>query len=175
MSFKAKNLEYAAEEPAFLRRLRAQNGGFDDRHERTVPRPKRARLENDEDDAPAYVVEGSGENLTKEEYEALVTRGEGKAGETTAGSGGVPQSSETKASGGSPDQDDEGRKARVVAEAGVGGKKRKVAKVVGEDDEVADSKALPEKSCTTPGSGTKKKPKKRGKPIKLSFNDDEGP
>lgn len=179
MSFKAKNLEYKPEEPAFLRRLRAQNGGFDDRHERPVPRAKRAKLENDEDDAPAYVVEGSGESLTKEEYEALVVKEKGEErkdrdvtkGESV-GAAGTLRSSEPKASGALFGDSEEGRKARAVAEAGLGAKKRKVAKVVGEEDE-ANTKDLVGNGDEQTSAVVKKKLKKKGKPIKLSFGDDE--
>jgi len=177
---KAKKLEYEANEPAFLRRLRAQNAGYgeDGRHERQIARPKRAK-QDDEEDAPAYVVHDSNETLSKEDYEAMLKdQGkpvDGKTGgaakiqgtedEDTLGVKGELTGDEPKASGALPD----GRKDAPIKQATVGSKKRKAAKIVG-DDVKDPSDDLPFKD-----DPTQKKPKKKAKAksIKLSFGDDE--
>ncbi|GAB7347248.1 hypothetical protein MBLNU459_g3344t1 [Dothideomycetes sp. NU459] len=169
MSIKSKDLSYdTSNEPAFLRRLRAQNSGHDDRHERPVARPQ--RLQKDaEDDEPTYVVEGSDEILTRAEYEALAAPGKPVADDgDVAGGTGKLEGDEPRASGALPDVEEgdeaeaERRRKRVV-EAGAGSKKRKVAKVVGEsvgsDGEGEETKSV------------SKKVKKKGNPIKLSFDD----
>lgn len=179
MSFKAKDLSYDHEnEPAFLRRLRAQNSGFDDRHERATPRPKRIRTD-DEDDAPTYVDENGSETLTKSEYEALVAgdkRDTGKDADDKAAKDAELVRGETqgddpelKASGALPDSGPDDERKQRVAEAGVGSKKRKVAKVVGENDhgEADIGKDANENKDVAP----KKKAKKKAKPIKLSFDE----
>lgn len=178
MSIKSKDLSYnTSNEPAFLRRLRAQNSGQDDRHERPVARPQRLQKDTEDDD-PTYVVEGSDETLSKAEYEALVS-GKPKDGSETAdgefvGVTGEPEGSEPKASGALPDVEEdeaeaERKKKKRMVEAGAGNKKRKVAKVVGADEEEGGKQD---------GDGPKetksvsKKAKKKGKPIKLSFEDE---
>lgn len=175
MSFKAKNLEYQANEPAFLRRIREQHSGGDgDRHERPIARPKRAKA-NDEDDGPTYVDE-SNDTLTKAEYEALVAEERSnedlaKDGEETLGITGKSVEDGPKASGALPDEssgkgDDSTKKTQNIAEAGIGTKKRK-AKVVGNKDggdRDQDDSDEPKANV--------KKAKKKSKPVKLSFDDD---
>lgn len=180
MAFKAKDLHYDHDnEPAFLRRIRAQNSGLDDRHERPVARPKRVKVD-DEDDAPTYVTQDGNETLGKEDYEKLMAsenergRDADGAGEETPGVRGKSVGSEPKASGALPvgtveTGTDEAKKTKPVTEAGLGSKKRKVARVVGEesdDDQVNGDQ-------TESKVATKTKPKKKAKPIKLSFGDDE--
>ena len=82
----SKNLHYDDSLPPFLARLRANNNAGDGRHEYTVARPKKARTAEDEaEDEPVYFDEGSGETLTKSEWEAREAgsenQGEGKDGE----------------------------------------------------------------------------------------------
>lgn len=181
MAFKAKDLHYDhSNEPAFLRKIREQNSGLDGRHERPVARPKRVKVDED-DDGPTYVDEEGGETLTKAEYEALVAKGDA-AGNSNATGGEGTVDVRSKSVGrdfndsealpgdtGGKDLDLE-RKQKPIAEAGLGSKKRKVARVIGDEDENDDPKD--EKT----GAATKQKPKKKSKakPIKLSFGDNEG-
>jgi len=177
-NIKSKDLTYDknASQPAFLQRLRDQNSAISSsgRHEQPIARAQRAKNpNNDDDDAPTYVVEGSSETLTKAEYEKLTagdTEDDAKdkfgdvkdmvTGELTADS--------PKASGALPDEDEAPARASATVDAGKATKKRKVAKVVGGDDgEEADPKD------TSKDESKPKKPKKKGKPIKLSFGDEE--
>ncbi|ORY09971.1 hypothetical protein BCR34DRAFT_588925 [Clohesyomyces aquaticus] len=154
-NFKSKDLEYDAGEPAFLRRLRGQIAGDGSiRHDAPIARNKRMK-QDDEDDAPTYVLEDSNQSLSKEEYEAMVS---GKDPEN-------PSAEIEKAP--KPDQNvgTEKPKDRIV-EAGQGVRKRKAVKVGAEgQDEDALSKVKDSKVT--------KKPKKKAKKVKLSFGDQE--
>jgi hypothetical protein len=74
-----------------------------------------------------------------------------------------------KASGALPDEDDIPTRASVTVDAGKATKKRKMAKVVGGDDDEDE----PASKNTSKDESKPKKSKKKGKPIKLSFGDDE--
>ncbi|KAL6711429.1 hypothetical protein ACN47E_004363 [Coniothyrium glycines] len=161
MSFKAKDLQFDKSQPAFLQRLRGQLAGDDSaRHERPIPRNKRLK-QDDEDDAPAYVIEDTNQSLSKEEYEAMV------AGKDS-----------TESNHDDRDKPADGRQEAVVTAnsstkdkiAGIGTntKKRKVAKVISND---GDEKAGP-KDDEKPSAKTVKKSKKQTKAVKLAFRDD---
>ncbi|KAL1297716.1 hypothetical protein AAFC00_006262 [Neodothiora populina] len=193
-NIKSKDLSFNKQEPAFLRRMREANSGLGDRHERQIARPQRLRDPNaDEEDAPTYVDEEGG-TLSKAEYEDLLkTQSEGESGSVGGRLGaavepkedvggaveGELQGTDPKASGALRD----GSKKQSVVNVGAPSKKRKVAKVVGggDDDDAAEVQhgQHPKKTTTTSGDGDKtkrapaKKAKKKGKPIKLSFGDDE--
>ncbi|PBP27438.1 hypothetical protein BUE80_DR001750 [Diplocarpon rosae] len=154
----SKNLHYDDSLPPFLARLRANNAG-DGRHEYTVARPKKARTAEDEaEDEPVYFDEGSGETLTKSEWEAREAGRDEAEGEKTE------------------DGEDKGGKEKIAAIGG--GKKRKAGKVVGRDaaDESVPSKkvATAKTSSTTDKKDIEKgKVAKKAKKIKLSFGEDE--
>ncbi|KAJ5050610.1 uncharacterized protein L3040_002486 [Drepanopeziza brunnea f. sp. 'multigermtubi'] len=172
----SKNLHYDDTLPPFLARLHANNDAGDGRHEYTVARPKKTRTAEDEaEDEPVYFDEGSGETLTKSEWEAR------EAGEDVERY--VEGSIEAGKKGGLGKADIGKEKIAGIG----GGKKRKAGKVVGaedEDDEDGDGYA-PEKfyaekkdaTAKTPSTSTKKtekaKPGKKAKKIKLSFGDDD--
>ncbi|KAL5119849.1 hypothetical protein ACEQ8H_002210 [Pleosporales sp. CAS-2024a] len=165
MSFKAKDVHFEKEEPAFLRRLRGQlTSGDSARHEQPIPRNKRLTKDDDDDDAPTYVLEDSKESLTKEQYEALVS---GKAAAEMDDAATAEQVNQEPG----PKQKDK------IAEVGAGTRKRKAAKIVGE--EVADEQAKKSKHVEQSTEGkagdatTGKKTKKKVKTVKLTFADDE--
>lgn len=171
MSFKSKDLAYNAKQPAFLARIRNQHNGPDaDRHERPVARPRGAlrTAEEEDEDAPTYVLDEEGGNtLSKEEYEAMLAQEKAGAedaaqveGDKTKDAVGQAMNEETK--------EDSTRKKQDVTEAGFAQKKRKAVKVVGgqdgDVDDVADN-----------GEKVKRKPikkaKTKAKAVKLSFGD----
>jgi hypothetical protein len=161
-----KNLHYDTSLPPFLARLQANNASNDGRHEYHVARPKKARnAEEEAEDEPVYFDEGTGETLTKTEWEAKEAgRDEEEKVEDSAVKDGV----ELQAA-----KDLKESKEKL---AGIGaGKKRKAGKVVGgEDDE--EVTVEPQKSPVPKPEGKKAekgKPAKKGKKIKLSFGDDE--
>lgn len=188
----SRNLSYNPSLPPFLQRLHNSNtsSSLDGRHEFTVARPKRARNPDaDEEDAPAYVDESTGEAISREEYAALVSS-EGKlggAGEGDISKGGI-ESGERAAEAGTETTSFKQNEKEKEKSAAIGGRprKRKVVKVIGSmesDDEDAMEKADGKpKADLKPGetkkgaSGSVSKQGKRGKEkkIKLSFGDDEG-
>lgn len=155
---KGKDLQFDKSLPPFLRRLHAQKGGFGDadRHERAIARPKKAKYDND-DDGPTMIDE-SGETLTKDEYAKLASAE--TAEETAGGSALEPVA---RLSEGEPFT------AKVDAKVtnGAASKKRKAAKVVGEDEETTSR----EEGAVAPKLA--KKMKYKAKPVKLAFDDDD--
>ena len=171
---KAKDLSYDNTLPPFLQRLKAQHVGRDgdpDRHERDIARPTRAKDPND-DDGPT-VVDESGEVVSKEELEKLSKpeEAEGKGDDREDGTQG-------KLEADGPLAGEAGRRGEVKATTGLGAKKRKAAKVIGEEDEVPDGTltAKPDQKKFTEVKSTTTKPKKKKvKTIKLAFDEgDEG-
>lgn len=150
-----------ATQPAFLRRLRGQMPGDESgRHERPIPRNKRLK-NDDEDDAPTYVLEESGQSLTKEEYEAMVSGKDPKETEETAEGEISIADGEAKHTASHDSKD-------KIAEVGKSTKKRKAAKIIGAEEQNEEPAKKTDSKVT-------KKPKKKAKPVKLSFGDqDEG-
>src|SRR4051794_18780808 len=65
-----KNLQYDSSLPPFLARLQANNNSRDGRQEFHAARPKKPRnAEEEAEDEPVYFDEGTGETLTKSEWE----------------------------------------------------------------------------------------------------------
>ncbi|OJD28480.1 hypothetical protein ACJ73_00111 [Blastomyces percursus] len=167
MSFNAKNLSYEKNEPAFLRKLRSQYGdGSGVRNDRPSPHPTKKK-DTDDDDAPTYVDETSNEIISKEEYDALM-RGDSdnKIGKSSGNNGN--ENEKTRSTNDTGDGDEQGELQGPKAKqkqhfAGIGGaKKRKQAKVIGEDST--------EDATRKPPASRNPKLKKK---IKLSFDDDE--
>ncbi|EEQ89952.1 hypothetical protein RJZ56_004744 [Blastomyces dermatitidis] len=163
MSFNAKNLTYEKNEPAFLRKLRSQYGdGSGFRNDRPSPRPTKKK-DADDDDAPTYVDEASNEIISKEEYDVLV-RGDSdnKIGERSGNN--RNENEKTRSTNDTGDGVDQGERQGPKAKrnqhfAEIGGaKKRKQAKVIGED--------ATEDATRKPPASRKPKLKKK---IKLSF------
>ena len=125
------------------------------RHEQPVPRNKRMKKDDDEDDAPTYVLEDTNQSMTKAEYEAMVAGKDGDADEATKEDG---EASKTK---------DLTQTKDNIVEVGKATKKRKAAKIIGEqkDEGVKES--------TEPEAKVVKKAKKKAKAVKLTFGDDE--
>lgn len=147
-----------AKQPAFLQKLRGQHGDNTGRLERPALRPTRLKVnKDDDDDEPTYIDEESNEVISKEEYKVLAG-GNGPKGEDEAG-----DSAKDNSTG---DQDKSQAvlstsKQNNLTEVG-GQRKRKQAKVVGEDKaevEEVQPKATSKKS-------------KKSKKIKLSFDEE---
>jgi Domain of unknown function (DUF4604) len=164
-----KNLHYDNSLPPFLARLQANNASQDGRQEYHAARPKKARnAEEEAEDEPVYFDEGTGETLTKTEWEAKEAEDAGKEEreeKTTdnKGRGEVERGTELKES-----------KEKLAA---IGSsKKRKAGKVVGGEGYGEEATAETEQKPipTTGGEKAQKgKSVKKGKKIKLSFGDDE--
>ena len=147
-------------QPAFLQRLRGQMQGEDSaRHERPTPRNKRMK-QDDEDDAPTYVLEETNQSMTKEEYEAFVAKKDPENDKSPE------QENATKESS----NDGEMKSKDKITEVGANAKKRKAAKVIGDEHE--DSRDEP-KDAKKANITSVKKPKKKAKAVKLTFGDEE--
>ncbi|KAJ5587517.1 uncharacterized protein N7459_003282 [Penicillium hispanicum] len=159
---KNSKLAYDAKEPAFLQKLRGQYGNMSGRLERPVERARKARdPKNDEDDAPVYVDEQSNEVISREEYKALV-EGDARKQKEDDASTKDPTTAEGKDKT-QPYAESTATKQSNLTEVG-GQRKRKQAKVVGEEDKPEAEEA----QRKTPVS---RKPKK-AKKIKLSFDEE---
>ena len=156
-------------EPSFLRKLRSQYGDQQGAHHpRPNSRPNKPK-DADDDDEPTYVDEERNEVVSKEEYEALLRRDD-KAGIKENDSDAANLTNHTQ-----PPHDDvkddlttesqDPKRKQQVAEIG-GSKKRKQARVVGDD---GVSKPPRNMAAKVPASY---KPKQKKK-IKLSFDEVE--
>ncbi|OAP62817.1 hypothetical protein AYL99_02044 [Fonsecaea erecta] len=181
MAFNAKNLEYNKQEPAFLRRLKGEVGGLDGRHNVQLPRPKKDRLKTgDDDEDQPVILDERGERVEKAEFERMMKGGEDTAkpeeGEQGGGTG-------AQAEGNPGSEHLERQKVTEIGSA-TNAKKRKAGKIVGGEDEdggdVVDrapkqKDGTKEKDEKPPAAKTGPvAPKKKGKKIKLSFDDPDG-
>ncbi|KAK5681818.1 hypothetical protein LTS10_006351 [Elasticomyces elasticus] len=160
---KAKDLSYDQSLPPFLQRLHDQKAGRGDtdRHERPLARNMGKKGGDDEDDGPT-VVDESGETVSKEEYAELEkkdadgsVKGEDVDDKGVVMAGALPPPPEEERVDGS-------------MTVGVMTKKRKMAKVVGDEAGGDEAEAVGEKKTVA-----KPKGKKKAKSIKLAFDDAE--
>ena len=184
MSYNAKNLSYGmalpkftllsltypeTNEPPFLQRLRNQYGDTSGRLERPIARPRKPKDDNGDDDEPTYVDEESNEVISKEEYESLVRESNQKENADATGDSATQDDSAPKTHTDESTAENEPPTTKQnLAEIG-GQKKRKQAKVVGEDNapEAPESKEEPKEKAAS------QKPKqKKKKKIKLSFDEE---
>jgi len=185
-----KNLHYDSSLPPFLARLQANTNSRDGRHEFSIARPKKAPRDPDEEaeDEPVYFDEASGETLTKRQWEAKDqedAEAEAKAEGDAADRVNPDDADPARIKAGSGKEKEKERENL----AGIGAtKKRKAGKVVGaddEDDDGSEAAALKKpsssqhvpvdtgKSDALKKTGAKaSKPVKKGKKIKLSFDDE---
>lgn len=129
------------------------------RHERPTPRNKRLK-QDDEDDAPTYVLEDTNQSMTKEEYEEFIGK------KKTEEDADLEQKDTTT-------QSTKGNSAKPkdkITEVGASSRKRKAAKVI--NDEPENDKGEPKEVKKT-DSKIVKKPKKKSKAVKLTFGDEE--
>ena len=161
-----------SKEPSFLRKLKAEHGGEDSvRHERPQARPRKQPMGPEDDDLPTYVVEGTQDTLSKEEYEALSREnGEGERQLETVpvkgNSNGAPDAQILE-----KDEDGEVNTISTVANteknANIGvSNKRRMVKAFGGGDDTDNHGHEGEKY----GKELKKGKRKKGKKVKLSFD-----
>jgi len=172
---KSKDLTYSTNLPPFLQRLHAQKAGRgdQDRHERPLARPKREKV-YDEEDEPT-VVDESGEVLSVREVKALENPGGAVEGVVQSGQDeGKAEDAETGLDGVNGVGNGRSVEQRVTTGLVEPTKKRKVGKVVGE----AAGEEHTEKAATGDSGKlsqpTKKVAKKKAKPVKLAFDDEDG-
>lgn len=148
------------EEPAFLRRLRQQHagGGGPDRY--IAPRNRKTAVDDDED-APAYVLEGAeNQTISREEFKAMSGSGEVETEDNIEADS--QKSGEEVESVGNVAVEEGGVKRTNITDIGSKGKRRKAAKIGGDDETGEEKKARDQKR----GGKSKKRA------VKLSFDDD---
>lgn len=164
-----------SKDPPFLQKLRSQQGGGTGGLERPIARPRISKRNDDDDDEPTYVDEESHEVISKDEYKALVEESNNQP--DTAAQEGDKKDQDAP---GSEEKDatatDNGKGApaskQKIAEIG-GPKKRKQAKVVGEENTAPAQEAKDEDEAKEkPQEAPSKKPKQKKKKIKLSFDEE---
>ena len=160
------------EEPSFLRKLKSEYGRANSvRHERPLARPRKTKTAEDNDDEPTYVDEGSHDTLTKQQYEAMLSAENvpslmSKGDAVTDAKAVDDNSTEHQGPTTSRFREVAPPKIELVAAIGTTGKRR-IGRVVGEgvpSDEIQADR--------TPDLRLKK-PTKKAKKIKLSFDDVE--
>jgi hypothetical protein len=122
------------------------------------------KKDDDEDDAPTYVMEDTNQSLSKEEYDALVSGKDARENDT------LP----TEKAGNDQSAESEPKPKDKIAEVGANAKKRKAAKII--SDEQGQSKEKEQgKDAEKTNVKVAKKSKRKTKPVKLTFGDeDEG-
>ncbi|KAL8675003.1 MAG: hypothetical protein Q9168_000598 [Polycauliona sp. 1 TL-2023] len=175
MAFNAKNLTYESKDPSFLRKLKGEFGGTDSaRHRQPQARAKKLRsTEDEDDDQPVYVHDQDpSEVLSKAEYDALVKAPSASTEQHPVEEAQLHTNAHASEEKVSLAQANPGGQMRQESEAketiaGIGGSsKKRSAKIVGDDassDEISKSE--------TAAHVVKKQAPKKGKKIKLSFED----
>ena len=153
--------------------MKSEFGGHSDRHERPIARPRKPR-DAEEDDEPTYVDEESHEIISKTEYTALLQAGD-KA--LPSAEGRLDESLTRGSSEHADPREDSGKveapKKEAVAAIG-GSTKRRIAKVVGEEDNsYRSSKGAMTNGKDGENSKSGKKNAKRLRKIKLAFDEEE--
>lgn len=129
------------------------------RHERPVPRNKKLKQE-EEDDGPTYVLEDTNQSMTKAEYEEFI--GQEKCKEDDK----PEQEDATKES----NNDEPAKPKDKITEVGANAKKRKAAKIISDEQGHNKGESKDGKMANTK---TVKKPRRKGKAVKLTFGDEE--
>lgn len=184
MAFNAKNLQYNKQEPSFLRKLKGEFGGLDGRHNVQIARPKKDRLKtgDGEEDDPV-IVDESGERVEKAEFERRIR--DGDAEDLALGEKGKEVSGDVNKRSTGPEEEVPERQKVTEIGGGTQIKKRKMAKIIGVVEE-GDQKSFSvskkpdgEEGFIDDARSSKKKDtettkRKKGKKIKLSFDEQEG-
>jgi hypothetical protein len=122
------------------------------------------KKDDDEDDAPTYVMEDTNQSLSKEEYDALVSGKDAEENDT----------SPTEKAGNDQSGEREPKSKDKIAEVGTNAKKRKAAKIISDEQDQSKEKEQG-KAAEKTDAKVAKKSKRKTKPVKLTFGDeDEG-
>ncbi|KAL6693032.1 hypothetical protein J3F84DRAFT_82867 [Trichoderma pleuroticola] len=167
----AKNLSYNSSLPPFLAALRAQTSGASgpDPILSAQRRGGKKRSSSEEAEDVPLIVDENGNTI-----EDLKVNKDGTVEET-------PNEDADKGANDGTEQNKTNKGEPEPAKASIGGRKRKVGKVIGEDAHDDAIKPSTEKKTEATKKGTddaeqatNRKTKKKAKKIKLSFDEDEG-
>lgn len=162
----SKNLSYDTSLPPFLAALRAQAGGGGDQTPSIGRRQLGKKRSDSEEAEDAPVVLDEDGNVVNVDFEKDGTvrhrEDEDEEGKADEGEG------ETKKEG--------GVEASTKSAASIGGRKRKVGKVIGDaaEEKTASSDAAKADKDDKEDQPKDKKVKKKAKKIKLSFDEEDG-
>jgi hypothetical protein len=161
----SKNLSYDTSLPPFLAAMRAKAGGGDQTPSIGRRQLGKKRSDSEEaEDAPVVLDEDG--NVVDVDFEKDGTvrqrEDEGEEGKADEGEG------EAKKEGGT--------EASTKSAASIGGRKRKVGKVIGDaaEDKTASSGAAKADKDDREDQPKEKKVRKKAKKIKLSFDEEDG-
>ncbi|KAL7946998.1 hypothetical protein V8C42DRAFT_299301 [Trichoderma barbatum] len=166
----AKNLSYNSSLPPFLAALRAQASGASgpDPILSAQRRAGKKRSSSEEAEDVPLVVDENGNTI-----EDLKVNKDGTVEES------LNEEADKETKDGS--EQSKNKSESEPAKASIGGRKRKVGKVIGEEAHDDDAKPSVEKKNESAKKGTddaeqasNRKTKKKAKKIKLSFDEDEG-
>ncbi|KAL8811268.1 MAG: hypothetical protein Q9223_006605 [Gallowayella weberi] len=167
MSVNSKNLTYETNEPTFLKKLKSEYGNDGlTRQQRPQVRPKKQRnADEEDDDEPVYVhEEDPHEPISKADYDALL-----KAPSTEPEPAELMQSATSAQFSQETESSDQVQQTLPAKErtAGIGASsKKRSAKIIGEEDSSDEVR-----KSTTGSEAPKKHVQKKGKKVKLSFED----
>jgi len=167
MGSKSKNLHYEANEPSFLRKLKAQYTGPQAGRQEYQAARARKQMFDDTDDDPTYVGEDSNVIISKSDVDKMMQKRDDSQAEQ-AGCKPEPEADIEDAEG-KPTivGKEEGALKETMAAIG-GTSKRRIAQVIGESGSKEDS------GPKAPLHKSEKKHMKKAKKIKLSFDDEDG-
>ncbi|KND90693.1 hypothetical protein TOPH_04565 [Tolypocladium ophioglossoides CBS 100239] len=162
----SKNLAYSSSLPPFLAALRAQASGASgpDPLAAAQRRSAKKRSSSEEAEDAPLVVDEHGNTVTVEVDK------DGTVKETAA-------KAEDEAGPQDANSEDKSQKREGEAKSAIGGRKRKVGRVIGDAADETVHKDAPHsniKDSKKPEASADKKVKKKAKKIKLSFDEDEG-
>ncbi|PNY24174.1 Uncharacterized protein TCAP_05890 [Tolypocladium capitatum] len=162
----SKNLSYSSSLPPFLAALRAQASAASgpDPLAAAQRRSAKKRSSSEETEDAPLVVDEHGNTV------AVDVDKDGAVRQTTA-------KTEDEAGSQDANSEDKPEKKEAEAKSAIGGRKRKVGRVIGDaaDDAVhEDAPHSDKKDRKKPETPADKKAKKKAKKIKLSFDEDEG-
>lgn len=157
-----------------MQRLRSECGAGDsNRPERPLARPKRRRVSNElDDDAPTYVDEDSQNVVSKETYEAMISKNELEDPEQAHPSGRAEEEEEEVARTAAFSEPTTGSMTLKEPAANIGrSTKKRLVKVIGDDGDFAQASDETRSGYNSPDNFRRTQKSKKSKKIKLSFDD----
>ena len=183
MSFKSKDLSYGwllqpssncadivcseAAEPSFLRKLRGHYGSQPDTQTQVSNRPRKAKADREDDDAPVYITEDGHDAISKREFENMLQESQKYDSKKNGEEPAADSNDSVEAPNGITTDDKEEPPQAKEAHVVIGNaSKRKIGKMVGTQVQDIESDPAPSKENKRTAV-----PKKKGKKVKLSFDD----
>lgn len=162
----SKNLSYDTSLPPFLAAMRAQAGAIDGHKAPSIGQRQLGKKRSDSEeaeDAPLVLDEDGNVMSVDIENDGTVRQRDGDGGKAEDG-----EEDEVK-------KDGEGTEPSMKPSAAIGGRKRKVGKIIGDAAHDTTASEAPKADKEARESDPKeKKAKKKAKKVKLSFDEEDG-